>query len=72
MNHRLFPLPCDRDNLNHSQYSDAGALDVVWGVPSDEMLQSERDGHIVLVQDLSRRFPPRLTALPAVGQFLDK
>lgn len=32
----------------------------VWGVPSDEMLQSERDGDIILVEDFdeaSRRAP---------------
>jgi hypothetical protein len=31
----------------------------VWGAPSAEMLQSEQDGDIVLIEDMTRTFPSR-------------
>jgi hypothetical protein len=34
-------------------------MDVVWGAPSDEMLEAEARGDIILVEDLQRSTPPQ-------------
>ena len=33
-------------------------IDVVWGAPSDEMLEAEARGDIILVEDIQRSTPP--------------
>lgn len=35
------------------------APEPVWGAPSEEMLQSERNGDVVLIEDITRRSSPR-------------
>jgi hypothetical protein len=60
MTQRIFPPPSDRDQRVPSDVDAPGSLEVVWGVPSDEMLESEQAGQIILVHDLTRSFPPRL------------
>jgi hypothetical protein len=35
----------------------AHAADIVWGAPSDEMLDAEARGEIILVEDINRGHP---------------
>jgi hypothetical protein len=36
----------------------ASHVEVVWGAPSDEMLEAEARGDIILIEDLQRRHTP--------------
>lgn len=33
-------------------------VDIVWGAPSDEMLEAEARGHIILIEDIGQRSAP--------------
>jgi len=59
MNQQHFSPPSHRDPPLPFDPEGPGCLEVVWGVPSDEMLHSEQEGDIVLVHDVTRRFPPQ-------------
>lgn len=59
MTQRLTPTPSNRDQHTPFTLEGPSMVEVVWGVPSDEMFHSEQAGDIVLVHDLNRRFPRR-------------
>jgi hypothetical protein len=52
------PLPAtpERELPLHTTLSHR--VDVVWGAPSDEMLEAEARGHIILVEDIKRSSSP--------------
>jgi hypothetical protein len=51
-----FHSPPERDEHHPPASPDGDPVDIVWGAPSDEMLEAEARGHIVLVEDLSHRY----------------
>jgi len=53
----VHPAP-DPSSTHHDG---APEIDVVWGAPSDEMIQAEKDGHIILIEDMTVQFAPPST-----------
>ena len=52
------PLPAlpERESPAHTPI--AQHIDIVWGAPSDEMIEAEARGEIILVEDIYQRSEP--------------
>jgi hypothetical protein len=50
-----FPHPPARPEQELPQRFQSHPLEIVWGAPSDEMLEAEYRGEIILVEDIQRR-----------------
>ena len=52
------PPPATPERESPAEAPIAHQVDIVWGAPSDEMLEAEARGDIILVEDISQRSAP--------------